>query len=76
MNLAALTFADEVFIATKTSKCNVRQGEYQGEGGRARKLLQNRYFFPRSARATSWLKLGDHARLDTIQALELPWTRD
>jgi hypothetical protein len=28
MNLAALTFADEVLIATTISKCNVRQGEY------------------------------------------------
>jgi len=46
MNLAAQTFADGVLIATKTSKCNVRQGDYQGAGGRARKLLQNRNFFP------------------------------
>jgi len=46
MNLAALTFADEVLTATETSKCNVRQGEYRGAVGRARKLLQNRHFFP------------------------------
>jgi len=46
INLAALIFADEILIATKTSKYNVRHGEYKRAGVRALKLLQNRHFPP------------------------------